>query len=559
MADTSLLFCPFLFPTFDSPMKTLTIVRRMQLLMGSSLLALVIVAATGYFGIVSISGALTQTQKNTMPSLVTISDIQTQYVRYRLAVLRHLATGDVDEMEKLKAEITSIKKQLETQFGKYGTELVGGDKDAALLATDKKYFAEFLDIAEKVVELSTNFGKDEAELIFANNGAQSGDHLYAALKEHLDYKLELARALESSSSTLGRLTSWLSGVVSLAGILIVLFIGVFLIRGIVASLRNMTGTLARIEELDFTVRADTLKQDELGQMAGMLNRLLEKLQTNLRSIARQAADVAKASSQMTVNSDGVATTSELQHTTASGIAATVEEMTVSVNHVGDRAHEASRISSDSGMLARAGEKVIGQTVADIQDIATTVHDASRLIDGLDQHSQQISSIVAVIKEVAEQTNLLALNAAIEAARAGEQGRGFAVVADEVRKLAERTATSTTTISTTVDAMRVNAGNAVHGMKGVEAKVEQSVAHAHEANKAIREIGEGSRSAVAMVEEIASAIREQGSATNSIAGQVERMAHMAEENSAVAGNSAKAAKALDRLAADMQQIVSRYTL
>ena len=192
-------------------MKTLTIVRKMQLLMGSALLALLIVAATGYFGISSISSALTQTQKNTMPSLVTISDIQTQYVRYRLAVLRHLATGDVDEMEKLKTEITSTKKHLETQLGKYGTELVEGDKDAALLATDKKYFAEFLGIAEKVVELSTNFGKDEAELIFANNGAQSGDRLYAALKEHLDYKLELARALESSSNTPGPIDGMVVG------------------------------------------------------------------------------------------------------------------------------------------------------------------------------------------------------------------------------------------------------------------------------------------------------------------------------------------------------------
>ena len=174
-------------------------------------------------------------------------------------------------------------------------------------------------------------------------------------------------------------------------------------------------------------------------------------------------------------------------------------------------------------------------------------------------ARKFSSIVAVIREVAEQTNLLALNAAIEARAPANRDAALLWVADEVRKLAERTATSTTTISTTVEAMRVNAGDAVLGMKGVEAKVEQSVAHAHEANKAIREIGEGSRSAVSMVEEIASAIREQGAATNSIAGQVERMAHMAEENSAVAGNSAKAAKALDQLAADMQRIVSHYTL
>jgi len=531
----------------------------MQLLMGTSLLALLVVASAGYLGLASITSALSLTQKNTMPSLMTISDIQTQYVQYRLATLQHLSTGNTDDMEKNQSLVTSIKKHLETQFEMYSKELVADAKDAELLATDKKLYAEYRDVADKVIELSTAFGKDEAELINASKGAQAGDRLSVALKAHLDYKLELARDLEASSSANAKLTQLLSSGISLAGMAIVLFIGLFIVRGIVLGLRNQSATLARIEELDFTVRADTRKNDELGQMAVMLNRLLEKLQANLRSIAQQARDVAKASSQMASNSRGVATTSELQHTTASGIAATVEEMTVSINHVGDRAHEANRISSASGALASSGEVVIGHTVDDIQDIATTVHDASTLIHGLDQHSQKISTIVAVIKEVADQTNLLALNAAIEAARAGEQGRGFAVVADEVRKLAERTASSTKEISLSVEAMRSSAGGAVLSMQGVVNKVEQSVARAHEANTAIHKIREGSRDAVEMVEEITSAIREQGAATNNIAGQVERMAQMAEESSAAAGLSANAAKTLDQLAADMQHIIGRYTL
>ena len=540
-------------------MKTFTIVRKMQLLMGTSLLALLVVASAGYLGLASISSALSLTQKNTMPSLMTISDVQTQYVQYRLATLQHLSTGNTDDMEKNQSLVTSIKKHLETQFEMYSKELVADAKDSELLATDKKLYAEYRDIADKVIELSTAFGKDEAEVINASKGAQAGDRLSVALKAHLDYKLELARDLEASSSANAKLTQLLSNGISLAGMAIVLFIGLFIVRGIVEGLRNQSATLARLEELDFTVRADTRKNDELGQMAVMLNRLLEKLQANLRSIAQQARDVAKASSQMASNSRGVATTSELQHTTASGIAATVEEMTVSINHVGDRAHEANRISSASGALASSGEVVIGHTVDDIQDIATTVHDASTLIHGLDQHSQKISTIVAVIKEVADQTNLLALNAAIEAARAGEQGRGFAVVADEVRKLAERTASSTKEISLSVEAMRSSAGGAVLSMQGVVNKVEQSVARAHEANTAIHKIREGSRDAVEMVEEITSAIREQGAATNNIAGQVERMAQMAEESSAAAGLSANAAKTLDQLAADMQHIIGRYTL
>jgi methyl-accepting chemotaxis protein len=198
-------------------------------------------------------------------------------------------------------------------------------------------------------------------------------------------------------------------------------------------------------------------------------------------------------------------------------------------------------------------------VADIQAIADTVNAAADLIRGLEQHSQEISNVVSVIKEVADQTNLLALNAAIEAARAGEQGRGFAVVADEVRKLAERTSSSTQEIANTIVTMRNSAGDAVASIETVVEKVNQGVITAQEANNAIRQIGESSRAAVAMVEEITSAIREQGSATNNIAIQVEKIAQMSEESSAAAGHSADAAKDLDRLATGMQQIVSTYKL
>ena len=118
----------------------------------------------------------------------------------------------------------------------------------------------------------------------------------------------------------------------------------------------------------------------------------------------------------------VATASHQQSESASDMAATVEELTVSINHVGDRAQEANRISRESGTLAVSGETVITQTVNDIQGVATTVSEAADLIHGLEQHSLEISKVVAVITEVAEQTNLLALNAAIEAARAGESGR-----------------------------------------------------------------------------------------------------------------------------------------
>jgi methyl-accepting chemotaxis protein len=241
------------------------------------------------------------------------------------------------------------------------------------------------------------------------------------------------------------------------------------------------------------------------------------------------------------------------------MAAAVEEMTVSVTHIADNAREASALSTDSGKRAGEGGRIIHETTSEIQSIANTVDQSAKVITQLGAQSDKISSVVKVIKEIADQTNLLALNAAIEAARAGEQGRGFAVVADEVRQLAERTAKSTAEISGMIDGIQKSTADAVNSMHGSVKTVEAGVKLAQSAEGAMQSIHDGASRVVQVVADMSAALSEQSAAANAIAQQVERVAQGADESSAAARGTADSATELSSLADKMDRELARFKL
>jgi len=539
-------------------MKHLTIAHRIMLTIGAAVLSLLLVGFVGLYVSKTQTENIRLIDQDSLAGISTLSEARQAFMMIRLSVLNHVGSPDPATKKTAEEKIELYEKAARKRFEDY-EKLVSNDEERKLLESDISGFNAYSDlIRNKVLPLSRNNESDTNEN--RKQGALINAKAFQALENHIAFNEKAADELGKSALDSSAQGLKVTLITILVALLIVGTLGITVAKEIRFRMNRFRDTIGNVNQsLDFTVRIPITRLDELGSSADAFNKLVERLQGNLKSIAAGAQSVVSAASAMATTSNQVATASHQQSEAASNMAATVEEMTVSINHVGDRAQEANRISSESGQLASSGEKVIGQTVSDIQDIALTVHEAAELMHGLEQHSQQISKIVSVIKEVADQTNLLALNAAIEAARAGEQGRGFAVVADEVRKLAERTGNSTKEIASTVDAMRTNASNAVICMQGVVSKVTDGVERAQEANRSIKQIGEGSRNAVAMVTEITSAIREQGSATNNIATQVERIAQMSEESSAAAGNSAQTAQDLDRLAMDMQRIVSTYQL
>ena len=537
----------------------ITITRRLQLMIGFAVIALIVMAITGARVAGTMRNTLAYTHENTLPSVEAIGEINDSFLRLRLQVLYHIAVKEPERKTELEKQMKEQREKIIAALDAYEKDLASDAKDKGLLGDERTLFTTYFQEIEAVLDTSR---KNDYDATWAGVAKATANmkKLSDVIAAHKKYNDDLADQLREDSDRAYNEGKILSLTVVVLSILAVGGLGLFLIRGINKALRSTQNALSVIEsDLDFTHRVEVHGKDELAQMAGAMNRLVDKLQDNLKSITDGAKAVASASNQMATTSNQVATASHEQSEAASGMAATVEQMTVSINHVAERAQETNRLASEARSLADTGEGVIAQTVSDIQEISQTVHEAEQLIQGLEQHSQQISTVVAVIKEVADQTNLLALNAAIEAARAGEQGRGFAVVADEVRKLAERTSLSTQEIATTIETMRTRASDAVSSIHAIVGKVTSGVDRAQQANESMRQIGQGARNSVHMVEEITEAIREQGSATNNIAALVERIAQMSEESSAAAGNSAEFAQQLDRLATEMQRIVSAYRL
>jgi methyl-accepting chemotaxis protein len=351
--------------------------------------------------------------------------------------------------------------------------------------------------------------------------------------------------------------SLILGVIIIAGGVLLAFL---ISRAITRPLNLMQGIITDVERTgDLSKRVNIDSSDEVGQTAKSFNELMGTLQSTFRQILSNVEKVSEAAQTLSSSSEKVANSSVHQSEAASAMAATVEEVTVTINHVSDSAREALAISRKSGELSTEGGNIIHDAATEMMQIADTVRKTSATIENLGQQSNQISTIVKVIKDIADQTNLLALNAAIEAARAGEQGRGFAVVADEVRKLAERTTKSTEEITHMIDTMQGSARTAVAGMAAAVNQVDGGVALAEQAGGAINQIREGAGQVINVVNEISSALVEQSSASNDIANHVERVAQMSEENSAAASETASATLNLKQLADAMREGVERFKI
>ncbi|ARW82822.1 methyl-accepting chemotaxis protein [Aeromonas salmonicida] len=291
--------------------------------------------------------------------------------------------------------------------------------------------------------------------------------------------------------------------------------------------------------------------------------LLATMQSTLKGIIAQ---VSHSSEELSGSADSIAQIAEQtaqfatsQQTSTQTMAAAIEELVVSISHLSDNATHADELSKVSANTLEEGSGVIKQTLDSIENISSTVGDAASSLSELNSHTQQISDIIEVIRGIADQTNLLALNAAIEAARAGEQGRGFAVVADEVRNLASRSAASTQQITGMISKIQSGADASIRSMENTVNNVSRGVSLANQTGEAITSIKSHAANLTGLMGEISHTLREQSTAANEVVSTVGHITSLSEQSGDAARHVSQEAAKLKQLSRLLRQEMGRFKL
>lgn len=312
-------------------------------------------------------------------------------------------------------------------------------------------------------------------------------------------------------------------------------------------------------EGDLTQRLEIKGKDEVAELSSGFNTFMSRVQELVGQVAGSTSQLASAAEEMSLIVDQTKQGIQQQSNETEQVATAMNEMVATVQEVASHADSAAQMAQQADSQAVTGKNVVARTVQSIEQLAAEVNKASDVIHGLERDSEAIGAVLDVIQGIAEQTNLLALNAAIEAARAGEQGRGFAVVADEVRSLASRTQSSTQEIQAMIERLQVGARDAVAVMKNGTSQAEDSVHQAAEAGSSLEEITNAVANISQMNTQIADASRQQGTVAEEINHNISNITQVAEASANSTEDMARSSLALAELASSLQNMVSRFKI
>jgi len=441
--------------------------------------------------------------------------------------------------------------------------LILTDKGKQMLAQIREGSEGYGRAMAQVIELQRSGKPKEAvQLLYQPQTVALRDQTAKAVTALIERGEELAASTRQDQKAAESRAVTLLLAFVIAGLIVGFAMTLYIARNITGRVSQMVAMIEAIAGDDLS-REDMLirNRDEIGTAGTLLNSMKNNLKAIVQSIAATAEHVASASEEISASATEMANGSETQKDQVHQVATAMQEMSATVHEVSESCNKAAESAHQTAETARQGGVIVKDTLAHMRSIADadSVRETAQKVQELGSRSDQIGKIVGVIDDIADQTNLLALNAAIEAARAGEQGRGFAVVADEVRKLAERTTKATKEIAEMIQSVQTETRGAVDKMKAGTQQVEKGVEVTAKVGASLKQIIGQAEHVGEMVTHIATAANEQSSATEQVNNNMDQINKLVAESAEGAQQSAKACEQLSGMAFELQSLVSRFKL
>ncbi|MDY0384298.1 MAG: methyl-accepting chemotaxis protein [Geobacter sp.] len=522
-----------------------------------ALVALVI-GLGGYVNLHRIDSGSVRIYTQVAQPLGDLTLLSAEFQRVRVNSHKMLSIDDIDEHDLMVDRSNELIDIITKRSLAYEKTLIN--------AEDKKLFANFNKALNEYKTQLTTFNK----LIMESNKAAANElivdeydyaarELQVAIEKLVETKMAQGKQVSGNNNTLARNASIFMVALALGGSVLAFLLGMFLSRMITRPLAALADDAQQIASGDLTVQIQSRSKDEIGVLATSFNSMADSLRGAIRQVSDTSSLLTSAANELLATSESISSGADSVASQAQTVATAGEEMAATSNDIANNCQSAAAGALDASTSASDGSVVVDKTVQAMGQIARRVKETADTVARLGQRSDQIGQIVGTIEDIADQTNLLALNAAIEAARAGEQGRGFAVVADEVRALAERTTRATKEISDMIRSIQAETRSAVTVMEEGVHEVAQGTDEAAKSGVALQTIMELVNNVSMQISQVATAAEEQTATTNEISQNMLQITDVVQQTAQGAKQSEAAAAELSKLAADLEALVHRFKL
>ena len=526
---------------------------------------LVVIALTALIGIYSIvqnsklSTIVTQVSGADIPSIHSISQFQSLVGSHRRGEALMLLATEKEVKEKyIKRNEESVEK-LSKEQAAY-EKIIDTAEENKLFGEFKSAWMAYLAEYPKIRDLALQGGSEEDKAKLILGASSKSFNLALAALDGLE-KINIEQSQKESNAALATANSakvWII-ILLLASILIGLTFVILFSRAMIAPLKRLSSDAEQVASGDLGVEVQVGSDDEIGQLAQSFEKMVNNLREMIGTLADSSSQVSESSAEMQTNAVQMADGAETVAIQAITVATASEEMSATSGDIAQNCQMAAEGAERANQAAEHGTEVVAKSISVMHRIAERVQSSAKTVENLGHRSDEIGAIVGTIEDIADQTNLLALNAAIEAARAGEQGRGFAVVADEVRALAERTTKATREIGQMIKAIQQETKIAVSAMEEGVSEVEQGTEEATRSGEALRNIQDEINALHMQVQQIATAAEEQTATTSEISNNIHNITEVAQNTVEGARRTSEAAKHLSRLSSELECLVGQFKL